>query len=83
MHSGRLSMGWNESWTLAMQVWFTQLVSNRVTLLWGHEGEQLQVEHMETSVLLAGDAPADLLLLPLKHRLAFAFLRHLNLLTFL
>ena len=39
-----------------MQAWFTQLVSNRLTLLWGHEGEQLQVEHMETSVLLAGDA---------------------------
>lgn len=66
-----------------MQVWFTQLVSNRLTLLWGHEGEQLQVEHMETSVLLAGDAPANLLLLPLRHRLAFAFLRRLKALAVL
>ena len=54
MYSGRPSLGWNECWPLAMQVWFTQLVSNRLSLFWGCEGAQ--VEQMETSVLLAGEA---------------------------
>ena len=39
---------------LVMQVWFTQLVSNRLSLFWGCDGAQ--VEQMETSVLLAGEA---------------------------
>lgn len=64
-------------WTLSVlaQVWFTRLASNRLTLLWGHEGAQPQVEHMETSVLLAGDAPVSLpiaLSIPEAHLLFFS-----------
>ena len=58
-----LRKGWSESPVLFMQVWFTQLVSKRLTLLWGREGAHPQIEHMETSVFLAGDAPIILHLL--------------------
>lgn len=37
-----------------VQEWFTQLVSHRLTLRTYNKAEGGQVEHMETSVLLAG-----------------------------
>ena len=61
---------------LAMQVWFTQLVSSRLSLFWGHEGAQ--VELMETSVLLAGEALASLSWLPSMTQDSWLHPRHMQ-----